>query len=93
MVVGITLGVSVAVSIDLANASAARAFDLSTEAITGRATHQISAEPKGVDESLYANLVRSNIVDIASPILTDMPFTTTWATVRCNVGVDLFPKR
>ena len=71
MVVGITLGVSVAVSIDLANASAARAFDLSTEAITGRATHQISAEPKGLDESLYARLVRANIVDIASPILTE----------------------
>lgn len=71
MVVGITLGVSVAVSIDLANASAKRAFDLSTEAITGRATHQISAEPKSLDESLYTSLIRAEVVDIASPILTD----------------------
>src|SRR5512139_1254492 len=71
MMVGIALGVSVAVSIDLANASAARAFDLSTEAIVGRATHQISAEPDGLDESLYASLVRSNIVEIASPLLTE----------------------
>ena len=41
MIVGITLGVAVMVAIDLANSAASRAFDLSTETIAGRATHQI----------------------------------------------------
>ena len=56
MVVGILLGVAVVVSIDLANASASRAFDLSTEAITGRATHQITGSPEGLDEAIYTRL-------------------------------------
>ncbi len=56
MVLGIALGVAVMVSIDLANASAARAFDLSTSAVTGRATHSIVAGDQGIDESLYVRL-------------------------------------
>lgn len=56
MILGIALGVAVMVSIDLANASAARAFDLSTSAITGRATHSIVAGDQGVDEALYVRL-------------------------------------
>ena len=47
-VLGIALGVAVAVSIDLANESARRAFALATEAVTGRATHQIVGGPSGV---------------------------------------------
>ena len=56
MILGIALGVAVMVSIDLANASAARAFDLSTSAITGRATHAIVAGDQGLNESLYVQL-------------------------------------
>lgn len=55
MTLGIALGVAVMVSIDLANASASRAFDLSTSAVTGRATHSIIGS-EGVDESLYVRL-------------------------------------
>ena len=56
MTLGIALGVAVMVSIDLANASAARAFDLSTSAVTGRATHAIVGSAQGVDESVYVRL-------------------------------------
>ena len=71
MILGITLGVAVVVAIDLANASAEHAFDLSTEAVTGRATHQIVGGPDRVDESLYANLLREGVIDIAAPIVTE----------------------
>ncbi|MCS7198684.1 MAG: hypothetical protein NZ930_08485, partial [Candidatus Bipolaricaulota bacterium] len=40
-VLGVALGVAMVIAIDLANTSASRAFDLSTEAVAGRATHQI----------------------------------------------------
>ena len=70
MVAGITLGVAVAVAIDLANASASRAFDLSTEAVTGRATHQITGGPSGLDEQLYAQLLRSGALEKAAPVLS-----------------------
>ncbi len=87
MTLGIALGVAVMVGIDLANASAERAFDLSASAITGRATHAIVAGSGGVDETLYVRLrtdpqwrsqfesaptVRAFVV---SPQLGDIPFT------------------
>lgn len=40
-VVGVALGVAVVVAIDLAGASASRAFELSAETVAGRATHQV----------------------------------------------------
>jgi len=55
-IAGIALGVAVVVAVDLANASAARAFMLSTESITGRATHHIVGGPGGLDETLYTRL-------------------------------------
>ncbi len=87
MTLGIALGVAVMVGIDLANASAERAFDLSASAITGRATHAIVAGSGGVDETLYVRLrtdpqwrsqfesaptVRAFVV---SPQLGEIPFT------------------
>src|SRR5512138_3246880 len=58
MIIGIMLGVAVAVAVDLANASAARAFELSTTAITGKATHAITGGPAGIDENVYTRLRR-----------------------------------
>jgi putative ABC transport system permease protein len=55
-ILGVALGVAVVVSIDLANASASRAFGLSTETVAGRATHQIVGGPNGLDEAIYRRL-------------------------------------
>lgn len=55
-VVGVGLGVAVVVSIDLANASALRAFSLSSEAVTGKATHRIVGGPAGLPEDLFTRL-------------------------------------
>lgn len=70
MVLGIALGVAVMVAIDLANSAASRAFDLSTDAIAGRATHQIVGGPAGLDEALYARLRAAGVRDVA-PVVTD----------------------
>jgi putative ABC transport system permease protein len=70
MVLGIALGVAVVVAVDLANASAARAFDYSTGAVAGRATHQIVAGPQGMDERIYVRLRREGVVDAAAPVVT-----------------------
>ena len=58
LVVGVAIGVAMMVAIDLANSSAQRAFELGTETVTGRATHQIVGGPNGVDENVYADLRR-----------------------------------
>jgi putative ABC transport system permease protein len=59
----------VVVSIDLANASAERAFRLSTETLTGRATHQITAGPQGVVESTFTRLKTSGWPEPAAPVV------------------------
>ena len=71
MMVGIMLVVAVVVAIDLANASAARAFDLSTDAVAGRATHQIASGPQGLDDGVYVALRRENLQIAAAPILVE----------------------
>ena len=55
-VLGVALGVAVVVSIDLANQSAQRAFTLSIEAVSGRATHSIVGGPGGLPEDIYRRL-------------------------------------
>ena len=41
MIVGIIIGVAVAVAMNLANASSAKALELSTVALAGKTTHQL----------------------------------------------------
>ena len=55
-VAGVALGVAVVLGVDLAGASAKRAFDASTEMVMGRATHQVLPRSGRLDESLYAEL-------------------------------------
>jgi putative ABC transport system permease protein len=71
MALGIAVGVAVVVAIDLANNSASRAFELSAEVVTGRATHEITAGPGGVDENLYIDLRRSGLDVQVTPVLME----------------------
>ncbi len=70
-VLGVALGVAVVVSIDLANASARRAFALSTEAVTGKATHQITGGPEGLPDDAFRRLVLEAKVELAAPVVED----------------------
>ncbi len=55
-ILGVALGVAMVIAIDLANGSASRAFDLSSESVTGRATHQITGGPSGLSSDLYRQI-------------------------------------
>ncbi len=70
MVVGVTLGVAVVVAIDLANASSSQAFDLSTEALTGRSTHVVSGGPNGLEEELYTTIRLSGFPVASAPVVS-----------------------
>ncbi len=67
---GVALGVAVLVAVDLASASAGRAFQLSTEAAAGRATHQIVGGPDRLPDALLARLVTAGGV-VAAPVVED----------------------
>jgi len=68
-VLGITLGVAVVVAVDLANSSAMRAFRLSVEAVSGRATDQVVGGPTGVAEQVYTRLRVNTGVETIAPIV------------------------
>src|SRR5689334_7264019 len=68
-ILGVALGVAVIVSIDLANASALRAFTLSSEAVAGRATDQVTGGPSGLDEQLYRTIRLDLGVDADAPVV------------------------
>lgn len=82
---GVALGVAVAVAIDLANASAGRAMALSTEAVAGRATHQVIGGPRGLPDGAYRRLVLEAGVDAAAPVVE------AWVTVVPAVPADQPP--
>lgn len=71
MVVGIALGVAVMVAIDLANASASRAFVLSTETLTGKATYQVQGGPSGMSTPAFEVLVRQKGAIPAAPVISE----------------------
>ena len=56
MVLGVALGVAVVIAIDLANTSAKRGFLRCTEAVTGRATHQVLGGPSGLPQDVFRRI-------------------------------------
>lgn len=88
---GISIGVAVMVSVDLANQSSRKAFVASMNAVNGDATHQIVAGPGGIDETLYIRLRVAEGIRSIAPIVA--------GNVRINdrtlqlLGVDVFAER
>jgi putative ABC transport system permease protein len=91
MLLGISLGVAVAVSVDIANASAERAFDLSVEAVVGRSTHYISGGPDGIPEQLYVDLRKAGLEIPMAPILSQLIVSPDLGEIPLQLlGVDPF---
>ena len=66
---GIALGVSVVTAVELASQSARRAFELSSEAVLGRTSHQIVGGTLGIPEQVYVTL-RVNLSHVpAAPVI------------------------
>ena len=90
-VLGVALGVAVSVAVDLANGSALRAFELSGEAVTGRATHQVVGGPGGVPGALVARLrIEGGVADVAPVVEGDARVAREPARVVGVLGVDPF---
>ena len=87
-VLGIVIGVAVMVAIDLANASAERAFRLSMDTVNGRATHQLVGGPAGVPETVYQTLrVEHGLRSLAPVVTGEAVFAGTAVSL---LGVDVF---
>lgn len=69
-VIGVMLGVTMVVGVDLANNSARRAFSLSLESIAGATTHQIIGGPLGIPDSVYTRLRTELAIRTSLPLVT-----------------------
>ncbi|MGI9224698.1 MAG: FtsX-like permease family protein [Woeseiaceae bacterium] len=88
---GIGVGVAVIVAVDLANASARKAFLLSMDTITGAATHQVIGGPRGLGEDVYTELRVTHGMGAIAPVVEG---TIMVGDVSVSLlGVDLFAER
>ncbi len=90
-ILGISIGVAVMVSVDLAGESSKKAFVASMETLNGEASHQIVGGPGGIDESVYVDLrVNRGVRDIA-------PIVSGYIQINNRsmqlLGVDLFAEQ
>jgi putative ABC transport system permease protein len=90
-ILGVALGVAVVIAIDLANESASRAFNLSTETVAGRATHQIVGGANGLDEEVYRRVKVDLGVKDAAPVIESYATALELDQQPIRVlGVDVF---
>ena len=93
-ILGIAMGVSIVVSIDIANHSSAKAFDLSMNAVAGKATHQIIGTSEGIPDSFYTYLrTQKSIKNIAPVIETYVNIPDSSRKIFKLLGIDFFAER
>lgn len=93
-VLGIAMGVAIVVSIDIANHSSAKAFDLSMNAVAGKATHQIIGTSEGIPNPFYTYLrIEKRIKNIAPVIETYVSIPDSNRKVFKLLGIDFFAER
>ncbi len=93
-VLGIAMGVAIVVSIDIANYSSSKAFNLSLDAVAGKATHQIIGNSDGIPDSFYRSLrVDKGFRNIAPVIESYVSIPDSGRRVFKLLGVDLFAER
>jgi putative ABC transport system permease protein len=91
MIFGIMLGVAVVVGVDLANQSASRAFDLSTDTIAGKATHFLAGGPGGIDEAVFSDLKRNGFEYPIAPVISEYVISPELGDLPLQLlGIDSF---
>ena len=93
-VIGIAMGVAIVVSIDIANYSSARAFNLSMNAVAGKATHQIIGPSEGITDSFYTYMrTKKGFRKIAPVIESYFSLSDMTKKIFKLLGVDFFAER
>ncbi|MBK9228309.1 MAG: FtsX-like permease family protein [Ignavibacteria bacterium] len=93
-ILGIAMGVAIVVSIDIANHSSGKAFNLSMNAVAGKSTHQIIGTSEGIPDSIYFKLrVRYGLKNIAPVIESYVSIPDSGKKIFKLLGVDLFAER
>jgi putative ABC transport system permease protein len=84
--VGLSVGVGTIIAVDIATASAGRAFALSVQAVNGAATHQIVGGPEGVEEGVYVGLRTGGDAPAMAPVVEG--YVTVGERTMQLIGID-----
>ena len=90
-VLGVALGVTVVVAMDLAIQSSREAFRVSAETVSGRATHEVLGGPGGLDEQVFTALRVEAGVRESAPVVEGYASSSAFPGRALRVlGVDPF---
>ena len=87
-IAGISLGVAVSVGVNLANDSARRAFESSTEILQGKTTHRLLPVGGALAEEVFVRLVKAGRATHAAPVLETRVRLDTAAAGYPLLGID-----
>lgn len=94
MILGIALGVAGVIAIDIAKTSVSKSFDLSTRALTARATHQIVGSRFELPQDVFTELRTGLGVYRSAPIIaTHVKVPRMDDRIFTLMGVDPFSER
>jgi len=93
-IVGIALGITVFISIQIVNQSALNAFKASVDLVAGRANLSVEAEGTRFDESVYPLLKKSKYILEATPVVEEFCLLPDYPGQYLHIlGVDPFSAR
>lgn len=89
--IGILLGVSIVVAIDLCIVSSQKAFKTSLEQSFGKTTHYLSASGNDISQEIYTKIKKEKQIDQATPVIEKNILIKTDSWVRIKLlGLDPF---
>jgi putative ABC transport system permease protein len=91
-VLGVALGITVFVAVQVANYSVLASFAASLNAVSGKANLQIRGGANGLPEEVFVRLKQKNDprIQAAAPLLARTLYSPTLKTTLLVLGVDLF---
>ena len=93
-VLGIAIGVAIITAIDIANFSTSKAFNISMNAISGKATHRIISSSGGIPDSLYRNFKTGKKINQIAPLVEEYAvLNDSVKRVFVLLGIDVFAER
>ncbi len=93
-ILGIAIGVSIIAAIDIANISTAKAFNLSLNSVTGKATHRIISTSGFIPDSIYTYLrVQKGMKNIAPVVEENLTAGDSAKKSFILLGLDLFAEK
>jgi putative ABC transport system permease protein len=93
-ILGIAIGVAIIAAIDIANISTSKAFNLSLNSVTGKATHRIISTSGTIPDSVYSFLrIQKGLKDIAPVVEDNITIGDSTKKSFVLLGVDVFAEK